>query len=272
MQARLQRRIQRDGWDLAAGHYEPLWREQLAAAQARLLEFAALAPGERVLDVACGTGLVSLEAAGAVGARGHVLGVDLSERMIIAARARARQRDLTNVRFERMDAERLDVPNASFDAALCALGLMHAPDPEQAVREMRRAVRPGGRIALATWGERSRCGWAPVFPIVDAELSSDACPLFFALGLQDALADLCRAAGCDVVEHCRMSTPLLYASADEACDAVFLGGSVALSWSRFDENIRARVRARYLESIEPWRTGHSYMIPGEFVLVAAVAL
>jgi len=269
MQARLQRRIQRDGWDLAARHYEPLWREQLAAAQIRLLEFAALAPHERVLDVACGTGLVTLEAANAVGARGHVLGVDISEQMIIAARARARMRDLANVRFERMDAEHLDVPNASFDAALCALGLMHAPDPEQAVREMCRVVRPGGRIALAVWGERSRCGWASLFSIVDAERSSDVCPLFFALGLQDALADLCRAAGCDVVEHCRMSTPLLYASADEACDAAFLGGPLALSWSRFDDHVRARVRARYLESIEPWRNEYGYMVPGEFVLVAA---
>jgi ubiquinone/menaquinone biosynthesis C-methylase UbiE len=269
VQARSQRRIQRDGWDLAAGDYELLWREQLAAAQARLLEFAALAPRERVLDVACGTGLVTLEAANAVGTRGHVLGVDISEQMIIAARVRARQRDLTNVRFERMGAEHLDVPNASFDAALCALGLMYAPDPEQAVCEMARSVRPGGRIALAVWGERSRCGWASVFPIVDAELASDVCPLFFALGLQDALADLCRAAGCDIVEHCRMSTPLLYASADDACAAAFLGGPVAHPWSRFDDKRRARVRARYLESIEPWRNGNGYMIPGEFVLVAA---
>ena len=104
MQARLQRRTQRDGWDLAAGQYEPLWREQLAAAQARLLEFATLARRERVLDVACGTGLVTLEAAEAVGTRGHVLGVDISEQMIVTARSRARKRDLANVRFERMDA------------------------------------------------------------------------------------------------------------------------------------------------------------------------
>ncbi len=270
MQAQSQRRIQRDAWDLAAGEYEPLWREQLAAAQARLLEFAALESGERVLDVACGTGLVTLEATRAVGKRGHVLGVDISAQMVVAARSRARQRDLTNVRFERMDAEHLDVPNASFDAALCALGLMYAPDPEQAVREMCRAVRPGGRIALAVWGERSRCGWASVFPIVDAEPSSEICPPLFSLGLQDALADLCHAAGCDVIEHCRMATPLLYASAEEACDAVFVGGPVALSWSRFDGIERARVRARYLESIEPWRNGRGYMIPCEFVVVAAI--
>jgi SAM-dependent methyltransferase len=270
VQARLQRRIQRHGWDLAATDYEPLWSAQLAVAQIKLLEFAALTPGERVLDIACGTGLVTLDAAHAVRPDGHVLGIDISEQMIIAARTRARAKELTNVRFERMDAERLDVPNGSFDAALCALGLMYAPDPEQAVREMRRVLRPGGRMVLAVWGERSRCGWSPVFPIVDDEVSSEVCPLFFSLGLQDALADLCRGMECEVVQHNRIATTLAYANGDQACDAAFVGGPVALSSSQFDDATRARVRARYLEAIEPWRHGDGYLIPGEFVVVAAV--
>ena len=87
MDARLQTRIQRYGWDLAADDYEPLWGTQLAGVQRGLLAAAALAPGERVLDVACGTGQVALQAAEAVGARGSVLGVDLSARMVDAARA-----------------------------------------------------------------------------------------------------------------------------------------------------------------------------------------
>ena len=77
MEPRLQRRVQRYGWDLAAGDYETLWQAQLAQAQTGLLAAALLAKGERVLDVACGTGLVSLQAARAVGPRGKVLGVDL---------------------------------------------------------------------------------------------------------------------------------------------------------------------------------------------------
>jgi len=64
---------------------------------------------------------------------------------------------------------------------------------------------------------------------------------------------------------------LKYADADEACDAAFVGGPVALAWSRFDAAVRERVRARYLEAIAPWRDGRGYRVPGEFVVVAARA-
>ncbi len=190
MDARLQRRVQRYGWDLAADGYEPLWRLQLAAAQAAMLASASLAAGQRVLDIACGTGLVSFDAARAVGPNGRVLGVDLSGKMVDAAQRRAAERKLPNVSFARMDAEALGVPDRSFDAVLCALGLMYLPDPAQALREMLRVLRPGGRLSLAVWGERSRCGWSALFPIVAAEVDSDVCPLFFSLGQGDSLARL----------------------------------------------------------------------------------
>ena len=103
MEAKLQRRLQRYGWDLAAHRYEPLWRAQLAVAQGRLLECAALAPGELVLDVACGTGLVTIEAARAVGPHGHAVGVDLSGEMVEAAQQCAEQRHTSNLSFARMD-------------------------------------------------------------------------------------------------------------------------------------------------------------------------
>src|SRR5512143_2800132 len=107
MQPKLQRRVQRYGWDLAAGDYEPLWRTQLASAQKELLAMARLAPGERVLDVACGTGIVTLNAANAVGADGLVLGVDISGQMVDTGRRRAGALGLSNVDFARMDAEQL---------------------------------------------------------------------------------------------------------------------------------------------------------------------
>jgi ubiquinone/menaquinone biosynthesis C-methylase UbiE len=272
MNAQLQRRIQRYGWDAATEDYEPLWSDQLAPARLALLARAAMRPGEHVIDVACGTGLVTFDAAHAVGAGGRVVGVDLSGKMIDAARLRATQGELRHVSFARMDAETLALPDASFDVALCALGLMYVPDPLQAVREMRRVLRPGGRIGIAVWGQRSRCGWAPVFPIVDAEVRSEVCPLFFSLGAPDALATLCEQAGLVRIGQQRISSTLIYSDAEEACDAAFVGGPVALAWSRFDTVARRRVRARYTHAISPWagRDG-SYRIPGEFVVVSASA-
>jgi ubiquinone/menaquinone biosynthesis C-methylase UbiE len=269
MEARLQRRVQRYGWDLAARGYESLWGPQLAEAQAAMLAWGSPLPGERVLDVACGTGLVSFEAARAVGSSGQVLGIDLSDRMVRDAERQASEKGATNCRFSRMDGETLALPDGSFDLALCALGLMYMPDPERALREMGRVVRAGGRLALAVWGERSKCGWSTIFPIVDDEVTSDVCPLFFRLGGREALAHLCAAAKFENVRHRRIETTLIFADATEACDAALAGGPVALAWSRFNDVVRERVRARYLDSIEPWRHGRSYRIPGEFVIAAA---
>lgn len=269
MEARLQRRVQRYGWDLAAAGYQSLWGTQLAPAQAEAMAQAALEPGELVVDVACGTGTTAIEAAGRVSPGGQVVGVDLSDRMVEAARSRARQERCANTRFERMDAERLELPDDSFDAALCVLGLMYVPDPGRAIAEMRRVLRPGGRMVLAVWGERRRCGWAEVFPIVDAEVASEVCPLFFSLGQGAVLAGLCADAGLEVTGQSRITTVLSYRDDDEACDAQFVGGPVALAWSRLDAAARLRARSRYLESLAPWRRDGSLEIPGEFVIVTA---
>ena len=271
MEARLQRRVQRYGWDLAAADYEAAWLAQLAGCQAEVLAMAELQPGERVLDVACGTGASSAAAARLVGPPGTVLGVDLSGAMVEAAQARPVPPAAAQPRFARMDGEALDLPDGNFDVVLCVLGLMYMPQPDQALREMRRVLRPGGRLAVAVWGERAACGWAGVFGIVDAEVASDVCPLFFQLGARRALAGQLRAAGFDAPREQRLAAVLHYADAAAACQAAFAGGPVALAWSRFGETARARARASYLDSIAGWRSGEGYAVPAEFVLACAVA-
>jgi ubiquinone/menaquinone biosynthesis C-methylase UbiE len=170
-----------------------------------------------------------------------------------------------------MDAESLDLPDASFDVVLCALGLMYVPDPARALREMRRVLRPEGRLVAVVWGDRSLCGWSPLFSILDGEVETEVCPLFFRLGENDTLADLCRAASFDVIFTRRMPTMLEYADADEACRAAFVGGPVALAWSRFDDDVRARIRRCYIEALAQWKQDPGYLVPGEFVLVKATA-
>jgi SAM-dependent methyltransferase len=264
--ARLQRRIQRYGWDRAVPHYEAGWREALAPARSLLLELAGLEPGERVLDVACGTGLVSLAAARALGPSGLLLGTDISEEMVRAAAALEAPPEAAPMRFERMDAERLLLPDQDFDAALCALGLMYVPDVGAALGELWRVLRPGGRAVAAVWGDRRACGWAEIFPIVDRRVRSEVCPLFFQLGTKDSLAHAFARAGFGRIELHRIDTVLAYPDARSALRAAFDAGPVALAASRFDARTRLEAEREYLESVEPWREGQGYRVPGEFVL------
>jgi ubiquinone/menaquinone biosynthesis C-methylase UbiE len=267
MDARLQKRVQRYGWDKAAAHYDRSWQAQLEPAQSALLDKAGLRPGLNVLDVACGTGLVTFRAAKAVAPGGKVIGTDISEEMVATASETARLQGAANCRFERIDAEQLALEDGTFDVALCALGLMYAPDPERVVAGMHRVVKPGGRAVSAVWGERRNCGWADIFPIVDARVQSEVCPMFFRTGTGDCLARAYAAAGFNEIRSRRIQTTLAYASAADACEAAFVGGPVALAHSRFSEAMKAEAYAEYLASIEAYRTGGCYAVPGEFVIV-----
>jgi ubiquinone/menaquinone biosynthesis C-methylase UbiE len=267
MDAKLQRRIQRYGWDKAVSYYEPCWKQQLEPAQTRLLALAGLQRGERVLDVACGTGLVSLRAAVQVGLEGAVVGMDISEHMVERARAMAAQHHLRHTTFARMDAEDIRLPDSTFDVALCALGLMYMPNPVRVLQEMSRMLKPGGRAVAAVWGQRDHCGWAEIFPIVEMRAHSEVCPLFFQLGTKDMLAQTFQAAGFTDIVCERLSTMLHYASPADACSAAFAGGPVALAYARFDAGTRQAAHAEYLAAIAAYGTGEGYAIPGEFVVV-----
>jgi ubiquinone/menaquinone biosynthesis C-methylase UbiE len=266
MDERLQRRVQRYGWDRAAAHYEKSWGKQLEPAQNLLLTMAMPRSGERVLDVACGTGLVTFRAADMVGPTGMVVGTDISDAMVDQCMRKAEAQGLSNVTFARMEAEKMDAADAYFDAVLCGLGLMYVTNFAGAIEEMFRVTKPGGRAVSAVWGRRGACGWADVFEIVDRRVSTDVCPLFFQLGTSDLQKRLFAEAGFQETRSERISITLEYASAELACMAAFVGGPVAMAYSRFDEETRERANAEYLESISIYKKGDGYSIPGEFVV------
>lgn len=118
----------------------------------RLVELAGLRPGQRVLDVASGTGLAAFLAARAVGPAGRVLATDFSPGMLEVARQTAVRLGLSNVTFAQMDAEALDLPEASQDAVLCALGLFLLRQAPRAAADIRRILVPGGRFTCSVWG------------------------------------------------------------------------------------------------------------------------
>jgi SAM-dependent methyltransferase len=117
-----------------------------------LMAAAAIAPGERVLDIGCGNGLTSRDAARAAGESGEVLGVDLSGPMLGLARQLAKDEGLGNVRFEQADAQVYPFPPAAFDLVMSRFGVMFFNDPVAAFTNIAAAVRPGGRLAMVVWG------------------------------------------------------------------------------------------------------------------------
>ena len=112
-----------------------------------LVQKAGIHEGARVLDVATGSGKVALEVARVVGPKGQVIGVDLSEGMLAQAR---RKTGGLRIEFRHMDAERLEFDDATFDVVLCGFGIFFLSDLVRGVCEMRRVLRPGGRLAFST--------------------------------------------------------------------------------------------------------------------------
>jgi SAM-dependent methyltransferase len=168
---------------------------------AHLVRFAAVHSGEKVLDVACGTGVVAITAARA-GAQ--VSGLDLTPELLEHARSNGDVAECGKIDWTQGDAEALPYADASFDVVLSQFGHMFAPRPEVAISEMRRVLKPGGRIALATWPPEHFVGrffalvarhsppppegaqppplWG-VVPVVTERLSSGFHPPFFERGV-----------------------------------------------------------------------------------------
>jgi ubiquinone/menaquinone biosynthesis C-methylase UbiE len=133
----------------------------------RTIELASLPSGSRVLDVCCGAGASALQAAEAVGQRGAVIGVDLAKELLELARAKAIQRRLRNIEFEVGDMLSLRFSVASFDAAVCVFGIFFVPDMSKAVSELWSRIRPGGKLAVTTWGPNfcepaNDAFWSPI--------------------------------------------------------------------------------------------------------------
>ncbi|HUB72600.1 MAG TPA: methyltransferase domain-containing protein [Solirubrobacteraceae bacterium] len=151
-----------EGWEAAAAgwrRHERMMREFAAPVSHWLIEAVAPQPGERLLELAAGLGETAMLAAELVAPHGGVLVSDQAEAMLAGARERAQELGLDNVEFVQLNAESIDLPLASVDAAVCRWGYMLMADPAAALAETRRVLRPGGRLALAVWDEAARNPW-----------------------------------------------------------------------------------------------------------------
>jgi ubiquinone/menaquinone biosynthesis C-methylase UbiE len=141
-----------NAYNAASDHYDDPANSFWDRFGCRTVERLDLSPGSHVLDVCCGSGASATPAAERTGTGGSVLGVDLAENLLQLARTKAINRGLTNIDFQRGDMLNLGLPDFHFNAVICVFGIFFATDMQVAVRELWRLVRPGGKLAITTWG------------------------------------------------------------------------------------------------------------------------
>ncbi len=191
------------GWEAAAAGWtrrQEAIRRLGAPVSAWMLDAVSLQPGERALELAAGLGETGLLAAEQVAPMGGVIVSDQAEAMLDGARARALQLGLSNVEFQVLGAEWIDLPLASVDAVLCRWGYMLLADPPTALGETRRVLRAGGRLALAVWDSLQHNPWAllPSLELIERGLASPpayGAPGPFALGDPERVRELLQQAG-----------------------------------------------------------------------------
>jgi SAM-dependent methyltransferase len=224
MDAEAYRADSRERWEAAAAGWaldrEAFQRDTVAVSQ-WLLEAARLQPGHTVLELAAGPGDLGLMAAELVAPGGRAIVTDNAEGMLEAARARATELGATNVEIRAMEAEWIDLPAAGLDAVLCRWGYMLLADPEAALRETRRVLRPGGRVALAAWAAPEENPWLAVLGQAFAdrgvmEPEPPDMPGPFAFGRRPGqIEELLDAAGFDDVETDAVDFAFRAASLDD---------------------------------------------------------
>lgn len=239
-----------------------------------MIALARLAPGDRVLELACGPGGVGLAAAPRV-APGEVVRTDVAPEMTAIAAERAARRGLANVRVRERDLERIDEPDASFDVVLCREGLMLVPEPARAAREIHRVLRPGGRVALAVRGPRARNPWLGLaFDAVGEQLGMaippPGAPGPFSLGDAGRLAALLEDAGLREVGVSELPAPLRAESFEEWWTrTVALAGPLAARLASLPADARRTVDERLRAAVALYRTGGGLELPGVCLLATA---
>jgi ubiquinone/menaquinone biosynthesis C-methylase UbiE len=260
------------GWDRGAA----MLQKCLGPATERMLDLCGIGRGSRVLDIAAGTGLQTLQIAERVGPGGFVLATDISGEMLEVAASKAASAGYANVTTKVMDGQALEVDGGSFDAVVCRLGLMFFPNPDQALAGFSAALRADGRMVAMVFTTAERNPQLSVPAAVANRRLARAVPTpaplaHFSLGTEGVLERKMKTAGFVDVAAEVIASYFQTRSAREYVDFLrHTGGGVSAMVAREDEATQAAVWREIEDALRQFGTGSTCIIPVE-VLVAGGA-
>jgi SAM-dependent methyltransferase len=265
-------------WNAAAAGWNE-WGPAISAwlrdATDAMLDAADIGPGARVLDIAAGAGDQTLDVARRVGPAGSVLATDLSEDILAFAAENARRVGFTNVATQVADGENLPSGTVGFDAALCRLGLMFFPQPLQGLREMHRALRPGGRAAVLVFGgpQANPC----IVALVATALKHAGLPPrdpwqaggLLSLGKPGLAEALFAEAGFSQVQTRVLAAPFRLSSVDEYLGFIRASaGPILQIVNRLEPAAREVAWAEIVERLHAYDTADGWEGPNELLLTS----
>ena len=257
-----------DWWSAAQARRRQIY----GAATEMMLEVAAIQPSSRVLDVAAGTGEQTLMAARRVGPTGYVVATDHSSSMLNVAAEAARKEGLKNVETRVMNAENLELDVDSFDAVICRQALMLFPNPAKGLTEMRRVLKPEGKVAVIVFSALEKNPYQGiVFAIVqrlgNIPPPSPGEPWMFALGEPGALEDLYRRTGFLNVSVHTIPIQRRFPSAADAIRRMRNGaGDMRELMNRLNETERERAWVEIEEQLRRFEGPNGLEVPGEVLI------
>ena len=267
----------RTQWEGAASGWAR-WEATVAAwmepATEAMLTMAGIRAGARVLDLACGAGSQTLQAARRVGPQGHVVASDIADTMLHHVRENARAAELANVTTVSGAAEDLDVAPGSFDAVICRLGLMLFAEPARALAAARRALRPGGKVAVVVFTTPATNPFMAKPMQILLRHAGRTPPLagqpgIFSLGAPGVLERLLVDSGFQDVEQRTLTLSLRMASAAQALAMMqeAFGAYRAVIGDR-PEAVQAAVWTEVTETLGSFQTSAGFVAPAEVLAIS----
>ncbi|HYV16623.1 MAG TPA: methyltransferase domain-containing protein [Conexibacter sp.] len=273
-----QRAAARAGWEQVAGGWRKLQDRMNAVGMPVsrwLIDAIEPQPGHRVLELAAGVGETGFLAAELIQPGGTLICSDGAEAMLEQARTRAAELDVKNVEFKQLELEWIDLDAAGVDGVLCRWGYMFALDRDAALRETRRILRPGGRLAFATWAALEHNPWAA---IRQQALAAEGHPpptppTPFDLGSEELLRTLLQDAGFTEIVTDNVEVAFLNDDAEDYWQSTLsISRHFAQLVEGLDESAVAALRGRIEAGVAPFATSDgSLRFPGRALVAAASA-